>query len=46
MLELLKIQSPEFLGDYKDDKGRHELPRMVDFTLLGEAVARVQGNLV
>ena len=22
MLELLKIQSPEFLGDYKDDKGR------------------------
>ena len=22
MCELLKIQSPEFLGDYKDDKGR------------------------
>ena len=27
-----------------NDIERHELPRMADFTLLGEAVARVQGK--
>ena len=45
MLKDLNLSTAEFSAVYKAENGQ-ELPRMADFTLLGEAVARVQGNLV